>query len=427
MKATDVGRKTLASFRYGRVPIDALQISRAALEVIAGLHKAGFHAYLVGGGVRDLLLGMRPKDFDVATDAHPQQVRRLFENSRIIGRRFRIVHVYFPEGYIEVATFRAADRASLNRQGRIVADNTYGSIEEDAFRRDFTVNALFYDTDAGQVLDLVDGRRDIDAKLLRVIGDPELRFREDPVRMLRAVRLAAKLDFEIERGTQEAIPRLCHLLSGMPPARLFNEVLKLFHGGFALQTFHSLCKHGLFGHLFPLTERAFAQAPSDRFSNLVGLALQNTDERVHVGKPVTPAFLYAVLLWPPLRTLSRQLELDGLSPKIAHEAAAKDTLLSQLRHTFIPRRFAYPMRDIWDLQHRFYYRRGRRAARLYQHPRFRAAYDFLCLRAAAGEPVDELCEWWTVFQDVDTAAQRKMLRAPHRNTYLSRQGDKVCH
>lgn len=412
---------------YGSVSIDVSQISQAALEVISKLHGAGFYAYLVGGGVRDLLLGLCPKDFDVATDAHPQQVRRLFENSRIIGRRFRIVHVYFPEGYIEVATFRAASRADLNQQGRIVADNTYGNIEEDAFRRDFTANALFYDTDAGQVLDLVEGRRDIEAKLLRVIGDPELRFREDPVRMLRAVRLAVKLDFEIERHTKNAIPRLCHLLSGVPPARLFDEVLKLFHGGFALQTFQSLCEHGLFGHLFPLTEKVFTQATSDGFSKLVRLALQNTDERIHAGKPVTPAFLYAVLLWPPLRDLSKQLELDNLAPKIAHEAAAKNTLLSQLQHTSIPRRFTCSIRDIWDLQHRFYYRRGQRALRLYQHPRFRAAYDFLCLRVGAGEPVDELCEWWTIFQDVDIGTQRKMLRATNRKMYPSRQVDKVCH
>ena len=218
-------------------PIDSTQISQGAMEVISVLHDAGFQAYLVGGGVRDLLLDLHPKDFDIATDAHPEDVRELFENSRIIGRRFRIVHVYFSEGYVEVATFRASGRADVNHAGRIIADNTYGSIEEDAFRRDFTVNALFYDSDSNQVLDLVNGKQDIDAKLLRVIGDPNLRFREDPVRMLRAVRLANKLGFEIEQQAQDAIYHLGHLLSEVPSARLFDEMLKLFHGGFALQTF----------------------------------------------------------------------------------------------------------------------------------------------------------------------------------------------
>ena len=425
---SDTGQEALDAAVQAHIPIDTSQISDGALEVIARLHAAGFQAYLVGGGVRDLLLGLHPKDFDVATDAHPQDVRRLFENSRIIGRRFRIVHVYFSAGRVEVATFRSAGRADLNRQGRIISDNTYGSVEEDAFRRDFSVNALFYDPDAGQVLDLVNGRQDIEARLLRVIGNPELRFREDPVRMLRAVRLATKLDFAIERRAKGAIPRLCHLLSEVPSARLFDEMIKLFHGGFALQTFHSLREHGLFRHMFPLTEKVFRQGRSDTFSNLVKCALQNTDDRIHAGKSVNPAFLYAVFLWPPMRALSRQLEADGLSIKVAHEAAAKDTILSQLQYTSIPRRFAYTMHDIWDLQHRFYHRRGKRVFRLYQHPRFRAAYDFLCLRASAGEPVDELCEWWTVFQDVDAATQRRMSRAGGRKARRPRRPmDKTYH
>jgi len=389
--------------------IDPKLVCEGALNVIAQLHAAGFKAYIVGGGVRDLLLGLHPKDFDIATDATPEDVRGLFDNSRIIGRRFRIVHVYFEGGFVEVATFRAPSTAKVNNQGRIIADNTFGTIEEDAFRRDFTVNALFYDSEQNQILDLVDGLQDVDAKLLRVIGDPDLRFREDPVRMLRAVRLATKLNFDIEQSAKEAIFRLGCLLSEVPSARLFDEMIKLFHGGHAAQTFQGLCEFDLFRHMFPLTTQALGE-DNNSFVNLVNLALENTDDRIRAGKSVTPAFLYAVFLWGPMRNLSKQLELDGLSPQVAHDASVKDTILSQLPFTSIPKRFSYTMRDIWNLQYRFFRRRGKQVYKLYEHDRFRAAYDFLCLRAAAGEPVDELCEWWTVFQDVDDATRRKMMR-----------------
>ena len=402
------------SSKSAELLIDDSEISSGAHEIIATLHEAGFQAYLVGGGVRDLLLGLHPKDFDIATDAHPEDVRQLFDDCRIIGRRFRIVHVYFQGGYVEVATFRAAGRADVNSQGRIIADNIYGSIEEDAFRRDFTANALFYDPDSKQILDLVNGRQDIATKTLRVIGEPDLRFREDPVRMLRAVRLATKIEFEIETQARDAIYRLGHLLQEVPAARLFDEMIKLFHGGHAQQTFHTLREFGLFQYMFPLTEKTLNDNSSTTFTDLVHCALGNTDERILSDKSVTPAFLYAVFLWGPMRALSKQLENEGLSPKVAHEAAVKDTILSQLPHTSLPKRFSYPLRDIWNLQHSFYRRKGKQVYRLYNHPRFRAAYDFLCLRAAAGEPVDELCEWWTIFQDVDGATQRKMMRSNRR-------------
>jgi len=396
--------------------IDSKLICGGAADVISRLHAAGFKAYIVGGGVRDLLLNLHPKDFDIATDATPEDVRGLFDNSRIIGRRFRIVHVYFEGGFVEVATFRAPSTANVNNQGRIIADNTFGTIEEDAFRRDFTVNALFYDSEKNQILDLVNGLQDVDAKLLRVIGDPDLRFREDPVRMLRAVRLATKLNFEIEQSAKDAIFRLGSLLSEVPSARLFDEMIKLFHGGFAHETFQGLREFDLFRHMFPLTEQVLEQDKSEEenntFTNLVNLALENTDDRIQSGKSVTPAFLYAVFLWGPMRKLSKQLELDGLSPQVAHDAASKDTILSQLPYTSIPKRFSYSMRDIWNLQYRFFRRRGKRVYQLFEHDRFRAAYDFLCLRASAGEPVDELCEWWTVFQDVDDATRRNMMRGP---------------
>ena len=429
MKWMDSKQKNAEAVERVQICIDTTQVKQAALNVISTLHTAGFKAYLVGGGVRDLLLGLHPKDFDIATDAHPEDVRKLFENSRIIGRRFRIVHVYFNDGYIEVATFRAAGQAAINHKGRIISDNTYGTMEEDAFRRDFTVNALFYDSDANEVLDYVQGWQDIESKLLRVIGDPDLRFREDPVRMLRAVRLATKLDFEIEQQAKNVIFRLGHLLSEVPPARLFDEMIKLFHGGFALKTFNALREYGLFQYMFPQTEKILKNNESESFTNLVQCALENTDDRIYSGKSVTPAFLYAVFLWGPMRKLTKQLELDGLSPKIAHDAAVKDTVLTQLTYTSIPKRFSYPMREIWNLQYRFYRRRGKQAFRLFEHTRFRAAYDFLCLRASAGEPVDELCEWWTVFQDVDKDTQRKMSRESKKKYYSNsnRSSHKTYH
>jgi poly(A) polymerase len=399
--------------------IDTHLICEGAQDVISKLHSAGYKAYIVGGGVRDLLLNLHPKDFDIATDATPEDARALFEHSRIIGRRFRIVHVYFSGGYTEVATFRAPSTARVNTQGRIIADNTFGSIEEDAFRRDFTVNALFYDSEKNQILDMVDGLQDIDAKILRVIGDPDLRFREDPVRMLRAVRLSVKLNFEIEESAKDAIFRLGSLLSEVPSARLFDEMIKLFHGGAAQQTFHALREFDLFRHMFPLTEQAL-EVENTSFNKLVNLALANTDDRIQSGKSVTPAFLYAVFLWGPMRNLSKQLELDGLSPQVAHDASVKDTILSQLPYTSIPKRFSFSMRDIWNLQHRFYNRRGKRVYQLFEHDRFRAAYDFLCLRSSAGEPVDELCEWWTVYQDVDEVTRKKMVRAAQNGSRQNR-------
>ncbi len=408
------------------ISIDNSLISSGALKVISVLQGSGFQAYLVGGGVRDLLLGRHPKDFDVATDAHPEDVRKLFEDSRIIGRRFRIVHVYFNDEHVEVATFRATDCADVNQQGRIIKDNVYGNMEEDAFRRDFTANALFYDPTTNEITDLVFGQQDIQAKVLRVIGNPELRFREDPVRMLRAVRLATKLNFEIEEHARETIFTLGHLLEEVPSARLFDEMIKLFHNGFALQTFQALREFGLFKYMFPLTEKALKR-DKKLFSNFVISALKNTDERIHSGKSVTPAFLYAVFLWGPMKKLAKQLEFEGLSARVAYDAAAKDTTYSQSPYTSIPKRFAFSMREIWDLQPRFFRRRNKQAYRLLEHPRFRAAYDFLCLRAQAGESVDELCEWWTVFQDVDHATQQKMLRSKKKNFIVGASGKRSGH
>ncbi len=367
------------------------------------LKDAGYQAHLVGGGVRDLLLGREPKDFDVATDATPEQVKAVFRNSRLIGRRFRLAHVRFGREIIEVATFRSGQPVThLDHQtdnGMILRDNVYGTIEEDALRRDFTVNALYYNVRDFSVVDYAGGMQDLQAGLLRLMGDPETRYREDPVRMLRAARFAAKLGFRIEPATEAPIGELAGLLGDVPAARLFEEVLKLFMAGHAVGSFESLRQHGLFGQLFPDTEQALATQEHEFPHTLVLKGLENADARIAAGKPVTPAFLFAVLLWEPVRLRWLALQADGLAPYAALQAATGDILERQLARVSIPRRFSTPMREIWGLQSRFSHTKGKRPQRLAAHPRFRAAYDFLLLRASAGEADPGLAQWWTDFQD----------------------------
>jgi len=383
--------------------ISRANISESALKVLYRLKDAGFRACLVGGGVRDLLLGREPKDFDIATDALPEDIRALFRNSRIIGRRFRLVHVRFGREIIEVATFRAphdTDAGEMNDDGRILRDNVYGSIETDAMRRDFTVNALYYDIADFSVLDYAKGVEDLKAGQLRLIGEPEVRFREDPVRMLRAVRFSAKLGFRIDPEVEKAIYDLGHLLADISPARLFDEVLKLFHGGAALQTFEALRHYDLFRYLFPMTEEVLAHEEEGFPDLFVANALRNTDERINEGKPVTPAFLFAVMLWEPVRIYMKEHPDEELSEAQALQIASSIILSQQARHITIPKRFSLPMREIWHLQPRFRYTRGKRPMRLLGHPRFRAGYDFLCLRGRSGE--DDLvasCQWWTEYQE----------------------------
>ncbi len=395
--------------------ISRADISEHALRVLYGLKRAGFAAYLVGGGVRDLLLGREPKDFDVVTDARPEQVRKLFRNCRLIGRRFRLAHVYFGREIVEVATFRAIPDADaegvLLDGGRILRDNVYGTIEEDAVRRDFTINSLYYNIRDFSVVDYVGGLEDLRAGLVRLIGEPERRYREDPVRMLRAVRFAAKLGFRIHPDTETPIPSLARLLGEMPPARLFDEVLKLFQGGCAVETFELLRHYGLFGQLFPLTERVLAGEECGFPHTFVTHALASTDARIQEGKPVTPAFLYAALLWEPVRLRAAELEArEEMAPLPALQRAGREVIQAQLAHTSIPRRFSLGMREIWELQLRFRYRSGKRPYRFLEHPRFRAAYDFLCLRARAGEDVGEACQWWTHFQEAGIEQRAAMTR-----------------
>jgi poly(A) polymerase len=389
-------------------PVSRKNISDNALKVMSRLNGQGFQAYLVGGAVRDLLLGGHPKDFDVATEATPEEVHQLFRNSRIIGRRFRIVHVRFGREIIEVTTFRghhdneddeddAPTAARQNDSGMLLRDNVFGSLEEDAVRRDFTVNALYYSSTDFCVYDYVDGLRDIENREICIIGDAEKRYREDPVRMLRAVRFAAKLDFSIAEGTRAPIPDLAHMLEAVPAARLFDEMLKLFMTGYALPTFRLLREYELLEHLFPATARELEESP--RALALIEAAMESTDERVAADKPVTPAFILAALLWPSVVQLRNALEDNGMAPLEALAEAAQSLISEQLHHIAIPRRFTAPMREIWEFQQRLLKRKGRGVVKLLGHRRFRAAYDFLLLREKSGEDLEGLGKFWTELQE----------------------------
>jgi poly(A) polymerase len=378
--------------------ISRKNISKAALRVLYRLNEAGYTAYLVGGAVRDLLLGLHPKDFDIATSATPDEVKQLFRNCRLIGRRFRLAHVVFGPEIIEVATFRGlgeeggeGDRHIVD--GRIVRDNIWGSIEEDAIRRDFRVNAMYYDIGDFSVRDYVGGMQDLDDRVLRLIGDPDTRYREDPVRMLRAARLAAKLDMRIDAAAMAPFDALGPLLADAAPARLFDESLKMFLGGHGLKSFRMLEQCGLLKFLFPATARALMRG-DQALRSLVEQGLANTDARVIEGKSVTPAFLFAVLLWGEVRDLALQWIGQGMEGNEAWERAAGKVVGEQCQRVAIPRRFTYTMEEIWSLQPRFEQIQRKRVMRLMSHPRFRAAYDFLLLRAGESPAMRELGAWW---------------------------------
>jgi poly(A) polymerase len=375
-----------------------------AKDVIRRLQKAGYEAYLVGGCVRDLLLNKTPKDFDIATSARPEEIRRLFNSCRLIGRRFRLAHIYYGRDYLEVATFRAPhddsdDGGKVNDEGRIIHDNVYGTLEEDVWRRDFTINALFYDPSNGEILDFVGGLDDLRNGKIRLIGDPEKRFREDPVRLLRAIRFAAKLDFTVEPHTERYINPLGILLDAVSSARLFDEIIKLLHSGDGWKTFQLLRKYDVLKNILPLADEGIADDESGAFERMLELSLRNTDQRIAEGKSVMPAFLYAVLLWFEVNFISQQLQADGMPEHQAIQQAATEALQDQVDFTAVPRRYSNVTREIWGLQGRFRYHDLRRANTLLSHPRFRAAYDFFCLRTQAGEEGAEGdCEWWTAFQ-----------------------------
>lgn len=436
------------------VPRDKHNISRkdispSALKVLYRLNDAGFQAFLVGGGVRDLLLGGHPKDFDISTNATPEEVKDLFRNSRIIGRRFKIVHVRYGREIIEVTTFRAHHEietevsegesrkhirhldSAHSSTGMILRDNVYGNIAEDAVRRDFTVNALYYTTNQFMILDFVNGLPDIDLRLIRMIGDPETRYREDPVRILRAIRLAAKLDFGIEKNTEEPIPRLAGLLESISSARLFDETVKLFTNGNAETTFSLLRQYKVADYLFRPTLACLRDNDDDVESKLLTLALRNTDNRLADGKSVTPAFMYAALLWPPLQDAIRQACGDKVPTLGLLQECAGDVIVEQLKYTAIPKRFTAMMREMWELQLRLSPRNRRSVEIAFTHPRFRAAYDFLLLREAAGEQLNGLGDWWTRFQQADTDAQNVMIdalqstRAPRKRRRKPRKPESI--
>ncbi|MFM9913410.1 MAG: polynucleotide adenylyltransferase PcnB [Methylophilaceae bacterium] len=392
--------------------INPRNISAAALKTTDALQKARFDAFIVGGAVRDLMLGKTPKDFDIATNATPEQVRQVFRRSRIIGRRFRLVHVLFGNETIEVSTYRGShlsenDDAQVADSGRILRDNVFGTQQQDAERRDFTVNALYYDPATEEVWDFHNGVSDVKSKTLRMIGNAETRYREDPVRMLRAVRLSAKLGLTIDRATEAPIAKLADLLQDVPPSRLFEEMLKLFLSGHAMESAAALREHGLHHGVLPMLDVVLEQPMGERFVNL---ALQNTDDRIAQDKAVSPAFLFASLLWHEVLAAWQKYQAAGERPLPALNQAMYDVSDIQAEKLAIPKRFSIPMREIWMMQPRFEQRAGQRPYRLLENERYRAAYDFLLLRCESGELPMELGEWWTEFADANMDERKAMLQ-----------------
>ena len=396
---------TLTAKQHG---INPQLVSANAIRVTSTLQQAGFKAFLVGGAVRDLLLGIKPKDFDIATNATPEQVKRLFRRAFIIGKRFQIVHVMFGQDLLEVTTFRGAssDGAPKDEHGRVLRDNTFGEQHEDALRRDFTINAMYYDPATQTVLDYHGGIADIRNKTLRIIGVPEARFREDPVRLLRVVRFAAKLNFTIAQDTREPIAIMAPLINNVPAARVFDEMLKLLMSGHALACLQQLRKEGLHHGLLPLLDVVLEQPMGEKF---VRLALASTDDRVKQGKPVSPGFLFASLLWHQVLEKWTAYQAAGEYPIPALHLAADDVLNTQTDKLALQRKIASDMRDIWAMQPRFERRIGKSPYKLLEHLRLRAGYDFLLLRCASGEIDSEVGEWWTAFIDADGAGREELL------------------
>ena len=391
--------------------VSKTDINPNALKVLNRLNSAGFQAYLVGGSVRDLLLHKAPKDFDVATNATPSQIRGLFRNARIIGRRFKLAHILYHRDIIEVATFRGHEPEDENQltndRGMLIRDNTFGTLEEDAWRRDFTINSLYYNLEDASIVDFTGGVQDVNQRLIRMIGHPATRYQEDPVRMLRAIRFSAKLHFDIAAETAAPLAELSPLIGHISGSRLFDEMTKLYQCGEAASVQELLVKHGLFPHLFAQTALLMeSQYPVNAF---LLIALESTDTRIRDDKPVNPAFIYAVLLWFPLIAKAEALRNAGIEPLPALDQAMSQIITEQNRVVTIPKRFTQVMREIWLMQHRFAKRTGNRAYHLLEHPRFRAAYDFLALRALAGDESLALAEWWTTFQEVSADQQADMI------------------
>ncbi len=391
-----------------------------ATEVVRRLQQEDFEAYIVGGSVRDLLLGKVPKDYDVATDATPEEVKTVFPRCRLIGRRFRLAHVRMGGTLIEVATFRGPqvsdDDDHKHKNGRILRDNVWGNLEEDAVRRDFTVNALFLDPVSGDIQDFVGGYKDLADRKLRLIGDARTRYREDPVRLLRAARFVAKLGMELGDETAKHVHDMAPLLVDIPPARLFEEVCKLFMTGHASRTLEALQRFQLTRVLFPVLDGK-GKSGKAKTGPLMEVAMKNTDHRIAIDKPVTPAFLLAAILWHPVRERAEELHAQGMQEYQALEQAADEVMAKQVQRTAIPRRFSVVTRQIWTMQPRFNHTHGRRARSLMKERRFRAAYDFLLLRAEEDENLKSLCDHWTEAQkgvELNTGQNDRYKNKPQR-------------
>ncbi|MBC3621393.1 polynucleotide adenylyltransferase PcnB [Vibrio metschnikovii] len=392
-------------------------ISENALKVLYRLHGAGFDAYLVGGGVRDLLLNHTPKDFDIATNATPEQIRQLFRNCRLIGRRFRLAHIMFGRDVIEVATFRGHHQeinqhiAAQSEAGMLLRDNVYGTIDEDAERRDFTVNAMYYNIADYSIHDYAGGIEDLDDKLIRLIGDPQTRYREDPVRMLRAIRFAVKLDFDIEEDTAAPIETLAPLLKEIPSARLYEESLKMLQSGHGLETYHLMREYNLFQQLFPQVAEYFTEDYSSQTEQMLDLVLDSTDLRIEEGKRINPAFMFAAFLWYPMVTIAEQLMASkALNFYDAVMEASNDILDQVVKSIAIPRRHTTTIREIWQMQLRLPRRNGKRAFRLLELNKFRAGFDFLEMRGEIeGGDVQKLAKWWQTFQNAGRNMRQAMV------------------
>lgn len=409
-------------------PISRRDISKNALKVLYRLKDNGYEAYLVGGCIRDLLLGMKPKDFDVVTNAKPEEIKALFTNCRLIGRRFRLAHIVYGRDIIEVATFRGhhdatapdltKDQSNQSKEGMLLRDNIYGSIDEDAQRRDFSINALYYSINDFSLRDYAHGVNAIKSRRVEIIGDPETRYREDPVRMLRAIRFATKLEMTIAAKTEAPMFELGHLLTSIPPARLYEESLKLFLAGKSLDNYLAMRKYNLFEYLFPVVFSALDGDEGSKEERLIKQVFINTDERINNDKKVNPAFLFAAILWYPLETFASRISNEsGLNYYDAFQIAMNDVLDAHCRNHAIPRRFTSVMRDIWGLQLRLPKNGGRKAYRLVEHPKFRAGYDFLLIRGQIeGGTLRTLGEWWTEFQDADEEARQQLTsNTPNKN------------
>lgn len=402
-------------------PISRRDISKNTLKVLYRLNNTGYEAYLIGGSVRDLILGKKPKDFDVTTNATPEQIRKLFRNCRLVGRRFRLAHILFSYEIIEVATFRGSheqtntnnkDLSHQAQSGILLRDNIFGNIEDDAIRRDFTINSLYYRINDFTLHDYVGGFEDLKNGMIRLIGDPQIRYREDPVRMLRAIRFACKLNMQIDAETAKSIPQLAYLLRNIPSARLFDESLKLLQTGQGYETYQQLKRYNLFQSLFPLVERQFTTNGDSPMELIINQVLQNTDYRIKNNKRINPAFLFATMLWYPLIEHAEKLSQKSSLPFYEiFTIAMNDILDEQCRSITIPKRITSIMRDIWQLQLRLPRRQGKKADKLLEHPKFRAAFDLLELRANVEQwrELEELYHWWAEFQQANNRLQHEMI------------------